>query len=32
MAEYQPSRDWKEVVMADEGARHETFAALLTSI
>ncbi|MEI2736028.1 MAG: hypothetical protein V9G24_15395 [Rhodoblastus sp.] len=32
MAEYQPSRDWKEVVMPDEGARHEAFAALLTSI
>ncbi len=32
MAEYQPSRDWKEVVAPDEAARHEAFAALLTSI
>ena len=32
MAEYQPSRDWKEVVAPNEAARHEAFAALLTSI
>ena len=27
-----PGRDWKEVVTPDEAARHEAFAALLTSI
>lgn len=32
MADYQPSRDWNEVVTPDEAARHEAFAALLTSI
>lgn len=28
----QPGRDWKEVVMPGEAARHQAFAALLTSI
>ena len=27
-----PSRDWKEVVHPEEAARHEAFAALLTSV